>query len=82
MRMRFSRRAVIAAIFSAGVVSGCARKEDYAADTAAATIPPADTASVSTTPAGATADTPSRATTSKTTTKSTTTKKAPTKPTY
>lgn len=81
MRMRFTGRAVIAAILFAAVVSGCARKEDYAADTAAATIPPADTASASS-PAGAMADTPSTTTTSKGTTKSTTTKKAPKTPTY
>jgi len=81
--MRFNGRAVIAAIVFAVVVSGCARKEDYTADTAAATMPPADTANVSTTPAGAmAADTPSRTTTSKPATKSTTKKKAPTTTTY
>jgi hypothetical protein len=83
MRMRFNGRAVIAAIVFVAVVSGCAKKEDYSADTAAATMPPADTASVSTTPAGAmAADTPSRTTASKPATKNGPKKKAPTKPTY
>jgi Zn-dependent protease with chaperone function len=81
--MRFNGREVIVAIVFAAVVSGCARKEEYAADTAAATVPPADTGNVSTSPAKAMgADTPSRTTTSKPATKSTSTKKAPAKPTY
>lgn len=82
MTRRSTGRAVIAAIAFAGVLSGCAKKEEYAADTAAATVPPADTASVSGTSAAATADTPNTTTASKPATKGTTTKKAPTKPTY
>src|SRR5688500_6838619 len=78
---RSTGRAVIAAIAFAGILSGCANKEEYAADTAAATMPPADTASVSGS-AAAMADTPRTTTASKPATKGTTTKKAPTKPTY
>lgn len=81
MKRRSTSRAVIAAIAFAGVLSGCAKKEEYGADTASATVPPADTASVSGTSATAT-DTPRTTTASKPATKGTTTKKAPTKPTY
>ena len=82
MTSRSTGQAIIGAIAFAGVLSGCAKKEEYAADTAAATVPGADTASVSGTSAAATADTPRTTTASKPATKGTTTKKAPTKPTY
>jgi hypothetical protein len=90
--------ALAATIFGAFAVTGCSKKDNYAADTTGAAMRSADTGRVSSTTAAAAGNTTRRAVASKpaakktaakktaakttATNKTTTKKKAPTKPTY
>jgi len=83
VRIIFTERAVVVAMILGSVAaSGCAKKDNYAADTAAVSTPAADTTTASSTSTMA-PDTTTRTTASTPATKKTTTrKKAPTKPSY
>ena len=77
-----TKRAVIAAMILGVAAFGCAKKDNYAADSAAVSTPPADTATASST-STMTPDTTTKTPASTSATKKTTTrKKAPTKPSY
>src|SRR6266849_3613281 len=82
VRMISAERAVVAAMILGVAASGCAKKDNYAADTAAVSTPAANTATASSTSTMA-PDTTAKTTASTSATRKTTTrKKAPTKPSY